>query len=211
MKLSVITAVALLAAGPVAGTAFAGQATSATQAKPTDQQLSSLIATKIANDKTLSTDAVKVTVEDGVVTLTGMVGKDADKARAEKLAHVPGVVRVENNLASREKATDKVKGTADTVASGTKKGAEKTKDALSKTGENITDGWITSRIKAKFMANEATRASSINVDTNDHVVTLTGAVPDAAARAKALALAKEVEGVNRVVDKLQQADKTPKL
>ena len=97
------------------------------------------------------------------------------------------------------------------MASGTKKGAEKTKDALSKTGENITDGWITSRIKAKFMANEATRASSINVDTNDHVVTLTGAVPDAAARAKALALAKEVEGVNRVVDKLQQADKTPKL
>ena len=164
MKLSVITAVALLAAGPVAGTAFAGQATSATQAKPTDQELSSLIATKIANDKTLSTDAVKVTVEDGVVTLTGMVGKDADKARAEKLAHVPGVVRVENNLASREKATDKVKGTAGTVASGTKKGAEKTKDALSKTGENITDGWITSRIKAKFMANEATRASSINVD-----------------------------------------------
>ena len=211
MKLSVITAVALLAAGPVAGTAFAGQTSSATQAKPTDQELSSLIATKIANDKTLSTDAVKVTVEDGVVTLTGMVGKDADKARAEKLAHVPGVVRVENNLASREKATDKVKGTAGTVASGTKKGAEKTKDALSKTGENITDGWITSRIKAKFMANEATRASSINVDTNDHVVTLTGAVPDAAARAKALALAKEVEGVNRVVDKLQQADKTPKL
>jgi osmotically-inducible protein OsmY len=211
MKLSVITAVALLAAGPVAGTAFAAQATSATQAKPTDQQLSSLIATKIANDKSLSTDAVKVTVEGGVVTLTGMVGKDADKARAEKLAHVPGVVRVENNLASREKATDKVKGTADTVASGTKKGAEKTKDVLSKTGENITDGWITSRIKAKFMADEVMRASSINVDTNDHVVTLTGAVPDAAARAKALALAKEVEGVNRVVDKLQPADKTPKL
>jgi osmotically-inducible protein OsmY len=55
------------------------------------------------------------------------------------------------------------------------------------------------------------RASSINVDTNDHVVTLKGAVADEAARAKAISLAKEVEGVNRVVDKLQVANKTPKL
>ena len=210
MKLSVITAVALLSAGPVAGPAFA-QATSATQAKPTDQELDSLIATKIANDKTLTTDAIKVTVENGVVTLTGMVGKDADKGRAEKLAHVPGVVRVVNHLTSREKATDTVKGTAGTVASETKKGAEKTKDAVSKTGEVITDGWITSRIKSKFMADEVMRASSIDVDTDDHVVTLTGAVPNAAAHTKALALAKEVEGVKRVVDKLQVADKTPKL
>jgi hyperosmotically inducible periplasmic protein len=221
MKLSVITAVALLAAGPVAGTAFA-QATAATQTRPTDQELSSLIATKIANDKSLSPDAIKVTVENGVVTLTGMVAKDEDKARAERVARVPGVVRVENNLASREKATDKVKGTAGTVSDAaktgaektkdaTKKGAEKTKDALSKTGENITDGWITSRIKTKFMGDEVMRASSINVDTNDHVVTLKGAVPDEAARAKAIELAKEVEGVNRVVDKLQVANKTPKL
>jgi hyperosmotically inducible periplasmic protein len=210
MKLIVITAAAMLAAGPVASTAFA-QATATTQAKPTDQELSSLIATKIANDKSLGTDAIKVKVEHGVVTLSGMVAKDEDKARAEEVARVPGVVRVENNLKSREKATDKAKGTAGTVASTTKKGAEKTKDAVSKTGENITDGWITSRIKTKFMADEVMRASSINVDTNDHVVTLKGAVPDEAARTKAVTLAKEVEGVDRVVDKLQVANKTPKL
>jgi hyperosmotically inducible protein len=231
MKLSVIAAVTMLAAGPVAVPAFA-QASSATQTKPTDQELSSLIATKIANDKSLAPDAIKVKVEDGVVTLSGMVAKDADKARAEEVARVPGVVRIENKLTSREKATDKVKGTAGTVGEktkagaektkdatksgaektkdATKKGAEKTKDVLSKTGEVITDGWITSRIKTKFMADEVMRASSIDVDTDNHVVTLTGAVPNAAARTKAIALAKEVEGVNRVVDKLQVADKTPK-
>jgi hyperosmotically inducible periplasmic protein len=209
MKLSVITAVVMLAAGPVAVPALA-QTSAPTQTKPTDKELSSLIATKIANDKALDPDAIKVDVDNGVVTLTGVVSKDSDKARAAQLARVPGVVRVENNLASREKATDKVKGTAGTVGEKTKKGAEKTKDALSKTGEVITDGWITSRIKTKFMADEVMRASSIDVDTNDHVVTLTGAVPNAAARTKALALAKEVEGVKRVVDKLQVADKTPK-
>ena len=193
MKLSVITAVALLAAGPVAGTAFA-QASSATEAKQTDEQLASLITTKIANDKALGADAVKVTVESGVVTLSGMVAKDADKARAERLARVPGVARVDNKLASREKATNKAK-----------QGAEKTKEAVSKTGEVITDGWISTRIKTKFMGDEGLRASDIKVNTDDHVVTLSGTVADASAHAKAIAMAEDVEGVKRVVDKLAVA------
>jgi hyperosmotically inducible protein len=219
MKLSIIATLALLATGPVAVAAM-GQSATATQAKPTDEQLSQEIATKIANDQTLAADAVKVTVKNGVATLSGMVGKDADKAKAAELARVPGVTRVVNNLRSREKATDTVQGTAGTVADKTKAGAEKTadvskkaagktKDAVSKTGEVITDGWITSRIKTKFMADEALRASAIDVDTNDHVVTLNGFVPTEAARAKALALAKEVEGVNKVVDNLKITSKAP--
>jgi hyperosmotically inducible protein len=221
MKLSTITAVALLAVVPVLGTANTATAqTTAAQARPTDEQLSSEISTRIASNKTLSPDAVKVTVKNGVVTLSGMVGKDADKATAEELARVPGVVRVENNLKSREKATDKVEGTAGAVAGAVKTGAEKTvegtkkaagatKSAVSKTGENITDGWITSRIKTKFLGEEVLRASSINVDTNNHVVTLKGAVPTVAAREKALALAKEVEGVDKVVDSLKVTEKMP--
>jgi hyperosmotically inducible protein len=204
MKLSVIVAAALLAIGPVAGTMLA-QSAPATQTKPSDQELSKLIATKIANDASLSADAIKVKVEGGVVTLSGIVGKDADKAAAEELARVPGVVRVENKLTSREKATDKVKDTAAVVADTSKKGAAKTKKAVTKTGEAITDGWITSRVKGNFAGDDALRGSDINVDTNDHVVTLTGVVPTAAARTTAIALAKKVEGVKRVVDNLKIA------
>jgi hyperosmotically inducible periplasmic protein len=127
-------------------------------------------------------------------------------------------VRVENNLKSREKATNAVTGTAGTVADATKTGAEKTveasktaagktKDVFSKTGEKITDGWITSRIKTNFMADDTLQASSINVDTRDHVVTLKGAVPTEAARTKALEIAKEVEGVDKVVDALKVVGK----
>jgi osmotically-inducible protein OsmY len=228
MKLSILTAVALLAAGPVAHTA-AAQTGTTTEVRKSDAQLSSEIATRLANNKTLSPDAVKVKVEKGVVTLSGVVAKDADKATAEELARVPGVVRVENNLKSREKATDTVEGTAGTVVDKTKAGAEKTADvtkagarktveatkkvagvtkkAAVKTGENVTDGWITSRIKTKFMGEEVLRASSINVDTNNHVVTLKGAVPTTAAREKAIELAKEVEGVDKVVDSLTITDK----
>jgi hyperosmotically inducible periplasmic protein len=211
MKLSIVAVMMFLAAGPVVN--------AAAQARSSDEQLASEISTKIANDKTLSPDAVKVTVKNGVVTLTGVVGKDADKATAESLARVPGVVRVENNLKSREKTTNAVTGTAGAVAGATKTGAEKTaeaskkvagatKSAATKTGENVTDGWITSRIKTKFMAEEALRASSINVDTDHHVVTLKGAVPTEDARAKALELAKEVEGVDKVVDNLKVTGKT---
>jgi hyperosmotically inducible periplasmic protein len=217
MKLSIITTVALLAAGPVAGQA-AAQTSAATQVRATDEQLSAEIATKIANHETLKADAVKVNVKNGVVTLSGVVGKDVDKTTAEQLARVDGVVRVENNLKSREKATDAVAGTAGTVASKTKEGAEKTVDAskkvagktkevFSKSGEKITDGWITSRIKTKFMADDTLQASAINVDTRDHVVTLKGAVPTEAARMKAMDLAKEVEGVDRVVDSLKVTSK----
>ena len=224
MKLSIIVTVVALSAAPAASTAWA-QGAAASQTRQTDEQLSGEIATRIANDKSLSADAVKVTVNNGVVRLTGMVGKDADKARAERLATVDGVVRVENNLISREKETNAVTGTAGAVAGKTKDAAGKTadvtkdaagktadvskkaagatKDAVSKTGENITDGWITSRVKTKFMGDDALRASAINVDTNEHVVTLTGSVPSAAARDTAMAMAKEVEGVNRVVDKLK--------
>ena len=235
MKLSTIATAAFLTM-TVAAPPFTAQAAAQTQARPTDEQMMHEIATKIANHETLKADAVKVDVKNGVVTLSGMVGKDADKATAERLARVDGVVRVENNLKSREKATNAVTGTAGTVADATKTGAEKTadatktaakktadatetaadktvdatkkaagatKDVFTKSGEKVTDGYITSRIKTSFAADDTLKASSINVDTVDHVVTLRGAVPTEAARTKAMDIAKEVEGVDRVVDALK--------
>jgi osmotically-inducible protein OsmY len=225
MKLSVIGLLAVLAIGPAATSAFAQTSPPAATTTAQDKTLSDLIARKIAGDPALKADAVKVTVDNGVVTLSGMVATDADRARAERLANVAGVTKIENKIVTRGDTKSKVKGTAGTVGEKTKEGAEKTKEGakkvgektkeggekavdktkegLSKTGEVITDGWITSRIKTKFMADEAIRASDINVDTNDHVVTLTGTVVSAAAHAKAIADAKEVEGVHRVIDRLK--------
>ena len=137
-------------------------------------------------------------VENGVVTLSGMVATNADKAKAGRLAHVPGIKRVENNIVTREKAKDKATGTAGKVA-------DKTKAGASKTGEVVTDGWITTRIKTKFMGEKSLRQSDIKVDTDNHVVTLTGTAANAAARAKAVDIAKGVEGVDHVVDKLMIA------
>jgi hyperosmotically inducible protein len=205
MKLSVIAAVAMLSTVPMYSVAYSAPAA---QAKPTDQELSEQIAKAISNDKVLAADAVNVSVKAGVVTLTGMVGKDADRARAEKLARIPGVTRVENNLTSREKATNAVAGAADTVVDASKKGAKATANAVSKTGEVITDEWIVTRIRTNIANDKALTGTDIDVEVKKNVVTLTGTVPTAAARDKALAVAKEVEGVSRVVNNLKITPKT---
>ena len=201
MKLSILVAATALLAAPIVSSAAAqSTATTTTTKTQSDEALNSSIATRIANDPTLKTDAIKVTVENGVATLSGMVATEADKAKAGRLARIPGVKRVENKIVTREKAKNKATGTAGKVV-------DKTKEGASKTGEVVTDGWISTRIKTKFMGEESLRQSDIKVDTNNHVVTLTGTAATAAARAKAVELAKEVEGVNQVIDKLMVAAK----
>jgi hyperosmotically inducible protein len=194
MKLSILPIAVLLLAGPINTAAAQATATTTTTTK-SDEALNAQIATRIASDPTLETDAIKVTVENGVATLSGMVATDADKAKAGRLARVAGIKRVENKLVTREKTKNKATGTAGKVV-------DKTKEGASKTGEVITDGWITTRIKTKFMGEKLLRESDIKVDTDNHVVTLSGTAATPAARAKAVAIAKDVEGVKQVVDKL---------
>ena len=207
MKLSVFGLLAIVAAGPAAVNTFAQTAATTTTAPSAhDKAISDRIAKRIAEEPGLKADAVKVKVENGVVTLSGMVANEADRARAERLAHVEGVTKVDNDLKTHDDAKSGVKGTAGTVAEKTKEGAEKvgekTKEGLSKTGEVITDTWITSRISSKFINEDLLHDSNIDVDTKDHVVTLNGTVLTTAGRRRAVAIAKEVEGVHRVVDKM---------
>jgi osmotically-inducible protein OsmY len=94
-----------------------------------------------------------------------------------------------------EKAADKTKEVAGDVA-------DKSKEIVSATGEAITDGWITTKVKAKFADEKLLKDSKINVVTNDHVVTLKGTVASDAAKKRAAAIASGTEGVVRVVDQV---------
>jgi hyperosmotically inducible periplasmic protein len=79
---------------------------------------------------------------------------------------------------------------------------EKTKQAAKDTGEAITDASITAAVKTKLLADTKVGGLKIDVDTKDHVVTLTGPVSSAAERAEAVRLAKTTTGVKSVVNKL---------
>jgi hyperosmotically inducible periplasmic protein len=119
------------------------------------------------------------------------------------LAAVPVYARAapapQTVAAETKKGAEKTK---DAVVKGASIGAEKTKDGLSTTGEVITDEWITTRVHARFVSEDLLKDSDISVDTSKHVVTLTGTVMGRAGRTKAGEIAKQTEGVHRVVNQL---------
>ena len=101
-----------------------------------------------------------------------------------------------------EKTKEAAGKTRDAVVKGAKVAADKTEDGLSKTGEVMTDGWVTTRVHARFVNEELLKDSNISVETNDHVVTLTGTVIGRAGRSRATTVARGTEGVRRVVNRL---------
>ena len=101
-----------------------------------------------------------------------------------------------------EKTKDGAEKAKDAVVKGAKIAAEKTKEGLSKTGEVMTDAWITTRVHERFIGEDLLKDSNISVDTDKHVVTLTGTVIGRAGRARATSVAKHTEGVHRVVNRL---------
>ena len=105
-------------------------------------------------------------------------------------------------LSAQEKIKEGAENTKDAVVKGAKIAAAKTKDGLSKTGEVMTDGWITTRVHSRFVGESLLKDSDISVDTANHVVTLTGTVKKSAGRTKAAYIAKRTEGVHRVVNRL---------
>jgi osmotically-inducible protein OsmY len=90
----------------------------------------------------------------------------------------------------------------DATRAGAEKVAEKTKEVAVATGAAMTDGWITTKVKAKFADETMLNGSNISVDTADHVVTLSGGVPSATAKTRAVEIAGGTEGVTRVVNQL---------
>ena len=193
--------------------------------KSNEDALEDRIEVRLKGDASLRKFNVDADVDGTVATLTGTVATDADQARAARLAMIDGISRVDNRLVvdlnwgvkgtggtydkakdGAEKVAEKTKDGAVKVAEKTKDGAvivaSKTKEGLSKTGEVITDSWITARINTDFVNEDTLKGSKIDVDTADNVVTLNGTVTSAAGRARAVAIAKGTDGVKRVVDRL---------
>jgi hyperosmotically inducible periplasmic protein len=71
-----------------------------------------------------------------------------------------------------------------------------------------TDAGITTSVKSKLAADDMVKASQVDVTTQDHVVTLTGRVDNAAAKERAVTIARETKGVTSVVDNLTIAERT---
>lgn len=79
---------------------------------------------------------------------------------------------------------------------------EKAVVAAARVGKSLEEGSLTAKIKAKMVLDDLVKARAINVTTDGTAVTLTGTVHSTQERDRALALARETEGVTRVIDQL---------
>ena len=141
-------------------------------------------------DNKLVVDASHTAGTKGTVEKSKEVAKDAAQVTKE----------------GAEKVGDKTKEVAKDAGQKTKEVAkeagEKTKEGVSKIGAEITDAWILSKVKADFVGEDVLKGSDINVDVDQKVVTLRGTVPTAAARARAMEIARKTDGAKSVVDRL---------
>jgi len=69
-------------------------------------------------------------------------------------------------------------------------------------GRALGDAGITTMIKTALLADKGVNGAGINVDTNGGKVTLTGNLPDQAQADRALEIARGVEGVKAVENRL---------
>lgn len=70
--------------------------------------------------------------------------------------------------------------------------------------EEVSDSWITAKVKADFVGDKALKGADIHVDTrHEGVLVLSGYVPNGDARAHAVSVAKNTKGVRAVEDKME--------
>jgi osmotically-inducible protein OsmY len=69
--------------------------------------------------------------------------------------------------------------------------------------QQFDDSKITAKIESKLVADSETSALKIKVETNAAVVTLSGTVPTETEKSKAETLAKDTDGVKRVVNQIK--------
>ena len=166
----------------------------------------------------LSGSNIDVDVKAGVVTLQGTVPNAPARARA--LAIVKGADGVKGvtdqmRIAPEtrgidDKAEDTAKAAGHAAAAGTVKAADKTVAATAKAGRKVDDGWIKSKIYAQYMTdwNDILDDSDIDVDVVNNIVTLNGTVKSAAAKTRAVSVAKGTDGVKGVKDLLKVSTTT---
>jgi len=87
------------------------------------------------------------------------------------------------------------KSTMENAASATERG-------MAKAGDKLDDAAITGKVKTALIADPDVKALKIDVDTKDNVVTLNGTANTQASADKAVTIAKGVEGVKSVENRL---------
>lgn len=125
------------------------------------------------NYRTVLEDHVKVKANDGIVTLTGTVEDEDDKALAiDTVENLPGVSAVKNEILVKPAYAQH------------------------------SDAWIAFKIRSRLLMKANVSASTTKVSVTDGVVTLAGTAENAAQKELTEVYAKEIDWVKSVKNEL---------
>ena len=157
------------------------EAGNAANAPSNDALITARVQSKYFVDDRVKGRRIDVDTRNGVVTLTGQVADEDERAQALLLARTAeGVARVEDHL---------------TVAP----------PAVEQAAMALNDATLTTTIQAKYFVDPVVKAGAIDVSAKDGVVVLHGTVANDATRKQAIAIAQNTEGVSQVIDRLTVA------
>ena len=108
--------------------------------------------------------------------------------------------KVDAAVASTDRAAAEAKADTKAAAGDMKAGSQEAGAVVAETARDIR---ITAQVKAELAKDPTLSALRINVDTTQGRVALEGTAPSVAARAQATALAKAVDGVSAVDNRLK--------
>ena len=167
----------------------------------TDEALQQIVKTRLQSDNNVRRLNLEVDAdaEHNAVELKGLAYTERQRTRAVELAHsarpdvaVQDKIDVKPYEIPRDLFDDDMM--VDVKADATKMG-----DTI---GDSLDDGWVHMKVVGKLIADSKTPERTINVDVANNVVTLRGAVASPEIKAQAESVAKSVDGVKDVKNRL---------
>lgn len=165
----------------------------------TDSDLERAISNRFANDPQLADLKVSANGEKNEATLSGTVPTQDLRMRAVDLAKAasPNLI-VTDKIDVKPREVTRTEYTEDMA----RRARGEAEAAGEKVGKTIDDAWLHTKIKTKLLTGSGTSGLKVNVDVENKVVTLRGKVDSLEAKQRAEQIARDTEGVARVVNRL---------
>jgi hyperosmotically inducible periplasmic protein len=172
-----------------------------TEAKMSNDELERLVAAKINGEPQLTAYDLKVSgdVDKNEVTISGAVPSEGLRTLAVDLANTGRVgLNVTSKIDVKPGEVER-KDFSEDMARETRDRAKETGESV---GSSIEDAWIHTKVRSKLLREGEFPGGSVNVDVKDNAVTLRGDVSTAENKAKAGEIARSIDGVKSVNNRL---------
>jgi osmotically-inducible protein OsmY len=157
--------------------------------KVNDATITAKVKSRLLWNRNVEGLHIEVDTDHGEVVLSGRTDSTAKRDLAVQIArNTSGVRKVVDHLQVSANAPDTAKDT--------------TQGTGEKIGKEVSDAWITGKVKAILLASSEAEGADIEVSTRNKVVTLSGTVKSKEQESRVKALVADVVGVQEVKTEL---------